>query len=106
MALFGRDSWLRHGEVFSVVFATFARFAPTQARAGPPRQLLLRPFGAGLLDSAAVSNSMTAFVLLLLATVLFDGASTAPEWTNLESALRPGFRCSARLPPWRSRPPD
>ena len=31
---------------------------------------------------------MTAFVLLLLATVLFDGASTSPEWTNLESALR------------------
>ena len=86
MALFGRDAWLRHGEVFTVVFATFARFAPTQARAGPPRQLLLRPFGAGLLDSEAVSNSMTAFVLLLLATVLFDGASTAPEWTNLESA--------------------
>ena len=79
--------WLRHGEVFTVVFGTFARFAPTDARAGPPRQLLLRPFGAGLLDSAAVSTSMTAFVLLLLATVLFDGASTSPEWSNLEGAL-------------------
>jgi hypothetical protein len=87
MVLFGRDAWLRHGDVFTVVFATFARFAPTEARAGPPRQLLLRPFGAGLLDRAAVSGSMAAFVLLLLATVLFDGASTSPEWSNLENAL-------------------
>jgi hypothetical protein len=87
MVLFGGDIWLRRGEVFTVVFATFARFAPTEARAGPPHQLLLRPFGAGLLDSAAVSNAMAAFVLLLLATVLFDGASTSPEWTSLEGAL-------------------
>ena len=87
MMLFGRDTWLRHGDVFTVVFATFARFAPTEVRAGPPRQVLLRPFGAGLLDGAAVSSSMTGFVLLLLATVLFDGASTSPEWMKLESAL-------------------
>jgi hypothetical protein len=32
MALFGRETWMRHGEVFSVVFGTFARFAPTEAR--------------------------------------------------------------------------
>jgi hypothetical protein len=30
---------------------------------------------------------MAAFVLLLLATVLFDGVSTSPEWTNLEGAF-------------------
>ena len=77
-----------------------------EARAGPPRQLLLRPFGAGLLDSAGVSNSMTAFVLLLLATVLFDGASTSPEWTSLESAAcRPAFAARRACAPWRSRPP-
>src|SRR6187551_1615662 len=29
MILFGRDAWIRHGEVFSVFFGTFARFAPT-----------------------------------------------------------------------------
>ena len=99
MVLFGRDIWLRHGEVFTVMFATFARFAPTEAHAGPPRQLLLRPFGAGLLDSAGVSNAMTAFVLLLLATVLFDGASTSPEWTNLESALAARLSLFGELAP-------
>ncbi len=48
---------------------------------------------------------MMAFVLLLLATVLYDGASTAPEWTRLESALRRADRARTRSPPWRSRPP-
>ena len=44
MLAYGRDTWLRHGEVFSLVFATFARFAPTEATGG---RLLLRPFGRG-----------------------------------------------------------
>ena len=32
MFVFGRDIWLQHGEVFTIVFGTFARFAPTQAK--------------------------------------------------------------------------
>jgi hypothetical protein len=88
MALFGRETWLRHGEVFSVVFATLARFAPTEVRAGPRRQLILRPFGAGLLDSRPASPSMTAFVLLMLATVLYDGLLSTPEWASLENVVR------------------
>jgi hypothetical protein len=91
MALFGRDTWLRNGEVFSVVFGTYARFAPTQAAAGPPPQLMLRPFGAGLLDDQPASLSMTAFVLLLLSTVLFDGLLNTPEWTSLENAIAAVF---------------
>ena len=87
MALFGRETWLRHGEVFTVVFSTFARFAPVDLRPGPRPELALRPPGAGLRDASAVSNSMVAFVLLLLATVLYDGASTSPEWMRLEGAL-------------------
>ena len=46
MLAFGRDVWLRHGEVFSLVFGTLARFAPTAAQED---RLLLRPFGSGLL---------------------------------------------------------
>src|SRR5262249_38988332 len=72
MALFGREQWLRHGEVFTAVFGTFARFAPIELATGAQPALRLRPFGAGLLDSSAVTTSMMAFVLLLLATVLYD----------------------------------
>ena len=89
MAVFGRETWLAHGEVFSLVFGTFARFAPTEIRLRSPEppRWELRRFGAGLLDSRAVSISMMAFVLLLLATVLYDGALGTPEWASLESGL-------------------
>ena len=80
MFAFGCEVWLEHGEVFSLVFGTFARFAP--AGGG-----MLRPFGAGLLDSRGVSTSMMAFVLLLLSTVLFDGVLGTPEWDKVENAL-------------------
>jgi hypothetical protein len=36
MFLFGATAWLRHGEVFSVVFALLARFAPTEMRVKDP----------------------------------------------------------------------
>jgi hypothetical protein len=86
MLLFGRDAWLQHGEVFSLLLGTLARFAPTEARDG---RLLLRPFGAGLIEAPRLSMSMTAFVLLLLATVLYDGLIGTGEWGLLEEALRP-----------------
>jgi len=89
MLAFGRDAWLRHGEVFSLVFGTLARFAPTEAKDG---SLLLRPFGAGLTGSEPVSVSMMGFLLLLLATVLYDGLIGTGEWALLEGAVR------ARLP--------
>ena len=89
MVCFGRECWLAHGEVFTAVFGTFARFAPLDMRTGDSRQLWLRPFGAGLLDSRDVSTSMMAFVLLLLAAVLYDGALATPEWGKLEGAIAP-----------------
>jgi hypothetical protein len=88
MLAFGRDAWLQHGEVFALVFGTLSRFAPTEARDG---RLLLRPFGRGLLDSGPVTASMMAFVLLLLATVLYDGLIGTSEWALLEGALRDGL---------------
>jgi hypothetical protein len=61
--------------------ACFAR-APAAAR-----ELNLRPFGAGLLAGGAVSTSMVVFVLVLLATVTFDGFTATPAWAAIESRL-------------------
>ena len=72
---------------FTLVFGTFARFAPMEIRTAQQRRWTLRPFGAGLLDTSSVSTSMTAFVLLLLSSVLYDGILGTPEWTAVESAL-------------------
>jgi hypothetical protein len=54
-------------------------------REAPPerRQVNLRPFAAGLLRSERVSLSMMAFVLLLLATVTFDGFTDTPAWASI-----------------------
>jgi len=85
MVAFGRDTWLKHGEVFSLVFSIFGSFAPIQwSKSG----LLLRPYGAGLIDSPPVSPSMVAFVLLLLACVLYDGLIGTGEWALFEGVLR------------------
>src|SRR5262245_60410287 len=85
MLLFGRDAWLENAEVFSLMFCTFARFAPTEARDG---RLLLRPLGAGLFDDRPVATSMVAFILLLLATVLYDGLIGTGEWRAFEGVIR------------------
>src|SRR5262245_19074826 len=87
MFLFGRECWLERGEVFTAVFGTFARFAPIEIRTGRPREMWLRPFGAGLVEGGSVSTSMMAFVLLLLSSVLYDGALGTPEWGQLEGAI-------------------
>jgi hypothetical protein len=88
MATFGIETWLRHGEVFTVFFGVFARFAPTEAVPGG-RGLALRPFAAGLLANEAATPSMVAFVLLVLSSVLYDGVLTTPEWTEFERVLAP-----------------
>ena len=88
MAMFGSETWVRHGEVFSVFFGVFARFAPTEpGDSGGGRGLALRPFGAGLLANEPTSASMVAFVLLVLSSVLYDGLLTTPEWAGLERGL-------------------
>jgi len=99
MLAFGRDAWLAHGELFSVVFGLFARFSPTSVRHADRQRrreatLALRSFAAGLLDSRPVSTSMVAFVLLVLSTVLYDGVLGTPEWTIVESSLRAALPAS------------
>lgn len=114
MALFGKETWLRHGEAFSLAFGLLARFAPTELRVTSPavcaahcdgcprgpdgcvgcvacfeaaapaeRELALRPYAAGLLRDEGTSLSMTAFVVLLLSTVTFDGFTATPAWATL-----------------------
>jgi hypothetical protein len=80
MLLFGRAAWLEHGEAFSLAFGTLGRFAPLEV-AG--RELRLRAPGAGLVGERAPSFSMLVFVLLMLATVTFDGFMETPVYQYL-----------------------
>jgi hypothetical protein len=87
----GRQSWLRSGEVFTIAFGLLARFAPTIAPA--EGGLRLRPLAGGLIVDRPVSWSLTAFTLLMLSTVTFDGILETPPWATLAEAslASPGF---------------
>jgi hypothetical protein len=87
MAMYGRETWLRHGEVFSRAFAIFARFAPVRwpHRSGEP--VILRLPASGLLDERPLHGSMVALVIALLATVTFDGLLETPLWARVDVAI-------------------
>lgn len=115
MFIFGKYQWLRHGEVFSVVFGFLSRFSITEVRVADPetcqecssgnclregghcidcyecfqyaedRQFNLRPPAVGLNHLGPITSSVVAMVILLLATVTFDGFSATPEWVQVQS---------------------
>ena len=84
MALFGRQTWLAQGEMFTLVFGTFARFGPLAAI---PQGLRLRMPAAGLLTDQPATFSMVALVVALLATVTFDGLLETPLWARVDLAV-------------------
>ena len=80
MALFGREVWLRNGEIFTAVFGLLARFAPTVGEAG---RWEARLPAVGLLIERPAPISTVCFVLLLLTTVTFDGILETPMWAGI-----------------------
>jgi hypothetical protein len=91
MWLFGRTVWLRHGEAFAIVFALFGRFAPLALRRGTGARrhvLVVRWWGLGLMRATVPAWSSAVFVLLMLATVTFDGFKEIPAMQSLEAAIR------------------
>ncbi len=58
------------------------------ARAAPDaRQFNLRPWAVGLLSHAPVPWTMLVFILLMLATVSFDGIKETPAWASLMDGI-------------------
>jgi hypothetical protein len=78
--VFGRDVWIKNGEVFSLAFGLFGRFAPLNFSHDDRYRVSIRPFAAGLLTRRPLSTSMTAFALLMLGTVTVDGFMETPQW--------------------------
>lgn len=102
MALFGTEIWLARAELFTVLARTFARFAPLELYVSEPqgpcraerceeaserigcpacwldaipehRGLRLRPYGAGVRREPTLGPGGSAFVVTMLATVVYDG---------------------------------
>jgi hypothetical protein len=92
MAQFGRDTWQRNGEVFSVWFTTIGRLAPLalaadaddgdrDAAEARPTRVRTRRFAAGLLEP---DGDAAVLVLVAVATagILFDGLSQTQAFFN------------------------
>ncbi len=80
MLAFGYDGWSRRGEFLTVFFSMVARFAPFERVDG--RLGLCWP-GAKLLAGEPLPQSGTAFLLLALSSVSFDGLSKTFFWLGL-----------------------
>jgi len=78
--LFGRERWLKSGEAFFVAFDLFGRFAPLHLTKNERWHWALRPYAAALVPREPLTPSMTAFALLMLATVTVDGIMETPPW--------------------------
>ena len=92
MSIFGENRWHAGADPFSRVFGLFGRFAPVSRNT--VGQLTLRLPGAGLLGNHPRALGEIAFVLLVLATVTFDGLSETPPWNSAVVWL-------AHSPAWR-----
>lgn len=91
MLLFGVEVWRSRADAFAMVFRVLGRFAPLELRSSTPTEparLRLRCYAAGLLTNGPVSNSVAAFVLLMLATVTFDGFHETPLMDRIGTAAQ------------------
>ncbi|MDB5954673.1 hypothetical protein [Ramlibacter sp.] len=75
MLAFGRRTWQSRGDVFALTFATFGRISGRQLDVADPQP-------------AREPHGLVAFVMALLATVIFDGLHGAPAWHGFEAALQ------------------
>ena len=87
MARYGPEPWLQHADPFHRIFELFSRFAPLAKVQGAG--LVLRPHAAGLVarDAPRSSTAEVAFVMAMLAIVLFDAVQGSKHWAALEDAV-------------------
>ncbi len=89
MFVYGKEVWLRRGEAFSIIFGVMSRFSVTEVRTREEgrREWRLRPPAAGLLKTDGMSGSMVLLVVLMLATVSFDGFTETPLWHFIRAGI-------------------
>ena len=81
---YGREAWFARADPFAVLFATLGRMAPLAVQGARVR---LRWPGAGLLVHEPVAASLGVLVLMLLATVSFDGFKETGTWAAALDAV-------------------
>jgi hypothetical protein len=88
MRRYGRDAWQRHADPLTIYFATLGRFAPLESAGA---RVIVRPWARALATRPPAAPA--AFVVAMLATVLFDGLLGTQFWRGIDTAfarLAPG----------------
>jgi hypothetical protein len=98
MFVFGREAWLRCGEMFTVYFGFLARLAPIEWRTN--YELRLRTPAGGLLAPQPVSLSEAFFVIVMLAVVTFDGLRETPLWAVSDAHWTAATTAGLLAMPW------
>jgi hypothetical protein len=103
MLFFGRETWLRHGEAFTVYFTLLGRMAPLGLRRWPDpvtgdtrREVVVRPPVVGLAKLHA-GPGIIAFIAVMLGSVGFDGFSRTAIWQDLRWEVLLSLRESPAL---------
>jgi hypothetical protein len=78
MAQFGRDTWRKNGEIFTVWFGLLGRLAPN-ALADEDGSIRRRPFLSGLLEPGWTMADVV-LIALGVGSILFDGLSQTQFW--------------------------
>lgn len=84
MAMFGRETWNRNGEAFAVYFELLSRISPLTRDA--EGRVILRPVLGGL-PGVAPQPGLVPFVLVLLGSTTYDGASQSEAWVSATASL-------------------
>jgi hypothetical protein len=90
MLLFGRDRWLGSCEAFTVLFSIIGRFGPVETERDEQGHLTgvwLRPWGTGLLQRQRAGWDWVVFVILMLASLAFDGLLATPAWQSFDTSM-------------------
>ena len=81
MTVFGRSTWLRNGDPFSVLFRILSNFSITERK--KTGTLLLRLPAIGILTKNVRTNfSMTVLIMLMMASLTWDGIKETRFWQN------------------------
>lgn len=89
MAVYGKDEWLWHADVFTRVFDLFGRFAPVRLTGDG---IEIRNYAVGLVEDTATTRSEVLLVIAVLFALSFDGFKETLSYFLLFQTVRtPGL---------------
>jgi hypothetical protein len=87
IACFGTEAWISRGEAFSVYFNMFSRMSAVTVR---DRRLGLRRPLSGLTTLEPLPGTV-ALLIVMIANVMFDGASEGSPWVDIAPDIQNFF---------------